>query len=48
MCVTIKIKQMILKEITLEIVQTRIEPLFNIDGKARRRMRRKKIRNNHQ
>ena len=29
------------KEITLEIVK-RIEPLFGIDGKARRRMRRKK------
>jgi hypothetical protein len=39
---------MIVKEITLELVQTRIEPLFNIDGKTRRRMRRKKLRNNHQ
>ena len=29
------------KEITLEFVK-RIEPLFGIDGKARRRMRRKK------
>lgn len=34
-------------DITIEMVK-RIESLFNIDGKARRRMRRKKLRNNHQ
>ena len=39
---------MIVKQITLELVPRLIEPLFGIDGKARRRMRRKKLKNNHQ
>ncbi len=39
---------MIVKQITLELVPRVIEPLFGIDGKTRRRMRRKKIKNNHQ
>lgn len=39
---------MIVKQITLELVPRLIEPLFGIDGKARRRQRRKKIKNNHQ
>jgi len=34
-------------EILIELVK-RIEPLFGIDGKAKRRLRRKINRNNHQ
>jgi hypothetical protein len=34
-------------EILIELVK-RVEPLFNIDGKAKRRLRRKINRNNHQ
>lgn len=36
-----------MREITIELVK-RVEPMFGIDGKAKRRMRRKKLRNNHQ
>jgi len=36
-----------MRDITIELVK-RIESMFNIDGKVRRRMRRKKLRNNHQ
>ena len=36
-----------MREITIEFVK-RIEPMFGIDGKTKRRMRRKKLRNNHQ
>jgi hypothetical protein len=34
-------------EILIELVK-RVEPLFGIDGKAKRRLRRKINRNNHQ
>jgi hypothetical protein len=36
-----------MREITIELIK-RVEPMFGIDGKARRRMRRKINRNNHQ
>ena len=36
-----------MREITIELVK-RVEPMFGIDGRAKRRMRRKKLRNNHQ
>lgn len=39
---------MVAKEIKIEMVKCFVEPLFGIDGKARRRQRRKKIKNNHQ
>jgi len=32
----------------IERTKTNIESMFNIDGRAKRRLRRKKLRNNHQ